>query len=318
MKKYFLLSAFVTVLSLISFLSLVLIMPSGISAANVNSSNYKNVTVWTHVNITNSRPQIIGLVVYQESNTSMRNITLSAGLNRTITCNATIRDWNGYQDITVGGLVNATLWNNYSSTYGAPDNYNNHYSTASCAHAGNGAGYLVNYICTFDVYYFATNGTWMCNVTAYDTAMANGSFTNYSTIIPYYALNVTDGIDYGNVPVEDYSPNVTANVTNIGNMPINVTVEGYGTRRSDGLAMNCSLGGNITIDNQHFSVNDVDWGSMTAMTGSTQLLSGLTIDKQTVLGSPKVNTTYWQLYVSSTNNPGGNCTGYVLFSAETP
>ena len=108
--------------------------------------------------------------------------------------------------------------------------------------------------------------------------------------------------------------NVTANITNFGNMAINITVEGYGARRGDGLAMNCSLGGNITVGNERFSAADVDWSSKTPLNSSPQLLSNLTLLKQND-SNMITNTTYWQLYINSTNNPGGNCTGYIIFTA---
>jgi len=43
----------------------------------------------------------------------------------------------------------------------------------------------------------------------------------------------------------------------------------------------------------------------------------LTVPKQTVPGNQMINTTYWQLYVNVSNNPAGNCTGFILFSAES-
>ena len=127
-------------------------------------------------------------------------------------------------------------------------------------------------------------------------------------------MNVTDGIDYGNVAVEEYSGNVTANVTNFGNMRINVTVQGYGARLNDGLAMNCSLGGNITVGNERFSLEDVDWASKIALTSASQQLPNLTMPKQND-SNQVINSTYWQIYIDSLNNPGGNCTGYVIFTA---
>lgn len=40
--------------------------------------------------------------------------------------------------------------------------------------------------------------------------------------------------------------------------------------------------------------------------------------KQTLAETQVINTTYWQLFADSTNNPGGNCSGYVLFTATAP
>ncbi len=285
-------------------------------AANIIGTNYRNVTVHTQVNITNSKPEVLAVAVYQDTNASLKNITLSGGSTRIVTCNASLRDWNGYADIV---LVNATLWDALNSNSGAADNNNTHYTNTNCTNSGNGVNYTVNYLCNFSVLYYANNGTWTCNVTAMDTYNKTGANTNNTVIYPLYALNVTDGIDYGNVAVEDYSTTVTANVTNFGNLPINISVEGYGAARGDGLAMTClafgSPSGNITVDNERFSAQNVAWGSKTALTSSAQNITGLTISKQTVPSTPMVNSTYWQLYIPP--NPGGNCTGYVIFQAES-
>jgi hypothetical protein len=147
-----------------------------------------------------------------------------------------------------------------------------------------------------------------------DNANTTGIGSGNNTFYPVYALNVTDGIDYGAVAVEDWTGNITANITNLGNMAINVTVEGYGARKGDGLAMNCSLGGNITVGNERFSTENVDWGFKIPLNGSSQALSNLTLLKQND-STVVTNSTYWQLYIDSTNNPGGNCTGYVIFTA---
>ena len=296
----------------ISLVITVFFLLSNISwAANANGPNNKNVTVWTHVNITNAKPEVLQVLVYQETNASAKNITLSAGSIRLVTCNATVRDWNGYSDIV---LVNATLWDALNSTINSSNNNNSHYTNTNCSNYGNGVNFTVNYICNFSVYYYANNGTWNCNVTAYDTYNKSGTLGNNTLLYSLYALNVTDGIDYGSVAVEDTSSEMTANVTNFGNMPINLTLEGYGVRQGDGLAMNCSINGNITVDNERFAVASGVWGAKTALTSSQQLAQGLTIVKQTSSNTPIVNSTYWQLYIPP--NPAGNSTCYVIFTAQ--
>jgi len=171
--------------------------------------------------------------------------------------------------------------------------------------------------------YYANNGSWICNVSvsnSYTSVNPNFTGTGYGTtyLYPVYAINVTDGIDYGGVAVEDYSmPDKVANLTNLGNMGINITVEGYAVTRGDGLAMNCSLAGNITVDNEKFSVVPAQ-----AFSSKTSLIStiggiaipGLTMPKQTNANLSR-NSTYWQLYVPP--NPAGNCTGYVIFTATS-
>jgi len=304
-------SKFWSVLVILSFvIVLVLVLPLGVAPNNA-SANYKNVTVWTRVNITNSRPEVLNVSFQEVSNASLKNITINAGSSKTIYCNITVRDWNGFNDIT---YLNATIWHVATANYSTTDNNNSHYVNTSCVYNASTSTYIGWYICGFDVLYYANNGTWICNATVMDTVNTTGFGFGNSTFYPVYALNVTDGIDYGNAAVEDFTNNVTANITNLGNMPINVTVEGYGAKKGDNLAMNCSLGGNITVSNERFSTTDVDWTSKIPLNGSSQMLSNLTLVKQND-SSLITNSTYWQLYIDSTNNPGGNCTGYIIFTA---
>lgn len=292
------------------------ILPKAI-APNIVGSNYKNVTLRTFVNITHSKPDVLNVSVYESLNTSARNITITAGGMKKVSCNATVRGWEGFSDIS---RVNATLWHMASSTNNASDDYNNHYTNASCTTNGSLGPFTGWYVCDFDVMYYSNNGTWICNISVFNSySQVNPNFTGsgYGTTVfyPVYALNVTDGIDYGGVAVEEYSVDKTANITNLGNMGINITVEGYAISRGDGLAMNCSLSGNIAVQNERFATaSGVTYGLKTQLTSSLGgvMVPGLTMPKQTN-ASMIQNETYWQLYIPP--NPAGNCTGYILFTA---
>jgi hypothetical protein len=303
---------------MVSLLLLALIVvfttPLGM-APNIIGPNYKNVTVWTHANITNSKPEVLNVTIYEAMNSSNRNITVISGYTRTVFCNASVRDWNGFGDIV---YVNASLWHRSTSTYDSADDNNTHYTNFSCTTNASSGAYTGWYVCSFDVLYYSNNGTWWCNVTVMDTVNKTGWNNGTVNFLPVYALNVTDGIDYGDVAVEDYTaPDKSANVTNLGNMAINVTVQGYGARLGDGLAMNCSLNGNISVANERFALVDgVAYGSKTALANTPVLMPGLTMPKQTVPGNYIVNNTFWQLYVPP--NPAGNCTGYIVFTATAP
>ena len=275
------------------------LLPFGTSAQTFLG---KNVT--TKVNVTNAAPDVLALYITSP-------ITLNAGSTRAVQCNATIRDWNGHNDI-VG--ANATFYykDNQSND---PDNNNTHYTNTTCVEANNDGNFTSNYTCTFSMLYFANNGTWYCNVTARDSKYFT-SLNASATISALYALNVTDIIDYGNLSVNDYSNNTTAIVTNFGNSIINVSVLGYGTTQGDGVGLVCQYGGNISIQNEKFS-SDISaaWGSKTTL-GTTNKDIGITLAKQTLDNTLITANTYWQLYVPP--NPFGLCTGTVRFTAATP
>lgn len=267
---------------------------------------YDPTNVSTTVNITNSRPVILNVDIYDGN-----NINLSEGSTQEVWCNISIREYNGPSDISV---VNATLFiQNGSIALGDPDNNNSHYTNTSCASMG-GSGNYANYTCTFQVYYYAANGTWNCTAFVNDSVNFNNNNSNTSTIIPLYALNISDIIDYGNLALEEYSENISLNITNYGNMPINLTLYGYGNESGDGLAMVCEQN-NISIDNERWSIDPAAvWGGKVILTG-TEVQSNMTIQKQTVPGTYIINKTYWQLYTSPATNPFGRCNGTVIINA---
>ncbi|MDK2907664.1 MAG: hypothetical protein PWQ87_122 [Candidatus Woesearchaeota archaeon] len=283
---------------LLSFVLTFLEIPSSLAY------NYEHVNVTSKVNVTNAGPEV--LEVRPED-----SVVLSAGGYKTVTCNATIRDWNGFNDID---NVNATLYY-YLNKSSDPDDEDEHYTDSTCVEISNDGQYLANYTCTFDVRYFAKNGTWTCNVSVNDTLSYEDSLAENGSINALYALNVTDVIDYGELSVTDISDNITATLTNLGNMYINVSVLGYGEVEGDGIGLVCEQGSNISVENQRFSSSLVAWDSKIPLASTSQDM-GFTIQKPTSEDNPITQNTYWQLYVPP--NPFGGCTGIIRFTATAP
>ena len=196
-------------------------------SVNAQSYNYEFVNVTSRVNVTNAAPEILQVLVEDP-------VVLNAGGFKTVWCNATIRDWNGYNDIDV---VNATLY--YFENESSPDDNDVHYTNASCAELSNDGQFIANYTCTFSVAYHANQGDWICNVWANDSFDFTDNLTNQTTFSALFALNVTDIVDYGNLSVGDFSLEIPALVTNFGNTDINVSVLGYGETEGDGVGLVC-------------------------------------------------------------------------------
>ena len=267
--------------------------------------NFEYVNVTTRVNVTHSMPVVLEVLVDQ-------NITLNAGGFKTVYCNATIRDWNGWDDIDV---VNATLYH-ISSFSGDSDSGNTHYTNASCDFVQLDVSdpYNASAVCTFEVIHYANSGDWFCNVTAEDFYNFTGSLENDTFIHELYALNVTDVIDYGDLAVMDFSFDIPATITNFGNMNITVDVLGYGETEGDGLGLVCELGDNIGVEHQRFTPSSgVAWDDKTILSHLNQDM-GLMIPQATDLSAPSNHTTYWQLFVPP--NPQGECTGNLRFTAR--
>jgi hypothetical protein len=267
------------------------------------SYNFDQVNVTAQVNITGSTPDVLNVNI-----SGGVNITLNAGSTRTVYCNASLRDWNGYNDIIA---VNATFYH-YLNTSDQTDDRNEHYTNTSCVAVSNDAQYLVNYSCSFEVYYYAYNGTWFCNVTANDSSGFVGSGYNRTGIFALFALNVTNVIDYGQMIVNNYSDNVTANITNFGNVPFNISVLGYGQTQGDGLGFVCQYGSNISVNQQRFYKALVDYNSKITLASTNKDLN-ITVARQTNDFAQVNATTYSQLFVPP--NPFGLCTGTVRFTA---
>ncbi|MBU0471010.1 MAG: hypothetical protein KKF89_01020, partial [Nanoarchaeota archaeon] len=238
-------------------------------------------------------------------------IDLLAGITKEITCNASIIDTE--QDLAG---VSATLYFNQNNS-GDPDGNNDHYTNSSCSFSGTTAKIAV---CGFQLWYYAKNGTWNCNMSATDT-----EFTDYdnitTTVNTLYAINITPTLlDYGNVPLGANSNNYTVNITNLGNMPLNVSVWGYGGSNSNetggGLAFKCNQEGNITIGYEKYSINPIhNFNQKTNLTSGPKMIP-IKIAKQTQPGIYVQNQTYWEINVKAENNPKGECNGTIIFAAE--
>jgi hypothetical protein len=276
-------------------------------------ANYRNVSVRTTVNVTQAYPEIINISCNSSS------LTLNAGTTKQISCLVQIRDYNGGETIN---NTNMTFYF-FQNTSGDPDDNNTHYSNSTCSE-GIADGYLVNWTCAIGIWYYAVNGSWRANATVKDDYnLTSRSYANFS-ISPLYALNVTDVINFGDMAVGDTTADgdlKQANVTNLGNMRINVSVYAYAGDNETtgaGYAMFCSIR-NITLPNERYTLNITGtYGTMTSITGSAVTVPNLMVEKQTVPTTYVLNTTYWALHVNATSNPFGICNGTVVFNAVAP
>jgi hypothetical protein len=148
-----------------------------------------------------------------------------------------------------------------------------------------------------------------------DSINLKGNGSGRANVSALFALNVTPLIDYGDMAMGDTSENQTANVTNLGNWPINISVRGYGAAMNDGLAFVCEQG-NITINSERFAANDTaTYAEKVNLTSAYQTVPQLRIAKP-LNDSGSLNATYWQLYLSLAQNAYGLCNGTIVFQAE--
>jgi len=299
--------------AVLSLFALIMVYNALFSFSYSIGPNYRNVSIDTTVNITNSLPEIITLACENP-------VTLDAGTTHVVACNATIRDWDGWADIT---NVSGIFYDADNASLSSPDDNNNHYTNSSCQPTGNDGNYTRYFTCNFTVWYYANAGSnWTINMTVVDSYAFNASVgnndtaVNTTTISQLLALNITPTlIDYGNMAVGDTSASgENANITNFGNSDINISLKGYGQAEGDGLAFVCDIG-NISVENERYSLVEAQpYASYTPLNTTFGMVAGLTLPQQTNDTKQVLNSTYWKLYVPP--NPHGICNGTIVFQAE--
>jgi hypothetical protein len=283
-------------LSLLLLLWTALLFEPLISGQPYNETAVVNVTV----NISNSAPVVFDV-------TLPTPIDLIAYDNLIVQCNFTVYD---FDNNTLG--ANATLYHSSVSSLDEPNN-NYLYQNNSCSQV-TPTDYYTDFICTFAVSYYANNGTWYCNATAYDTL--DGVSTNLSNpaiVNPLVAIRMPLLLDYGELAVNQISNDTLANITNAGNRHANISVEGYGQVPGDGLAFVCDSG-SIAVSYQRYNITaNSTYEVMHQLTGSTAMIPGFYVPQRTSPSEDSINITYWKIAVPV--GAGGVCQGKILFTA---
>ena len=305
---------------LISLLAAVMaFLGVSLTTDSVIGVNVTNSSVVARVNVTNTEPNLY-LVRIDSPLDSNRNIDLTANTATTVICNGSVQDTNGFDDIK---NVSATLYD-ITIASNAADNNNTHYSNISCGPCAVVAGTNNKNgtcLCQFAVQYYANPAAWQCNMTINDSGgiirSLNSSFTTINEVL---GISIENSIlEYGNLSVSQISDPIRENITNGGNIPINVTVRGFGggdETVGQNVSMICESGTNITFGNQRFFPgNNIAYADMFNLTNQSIQIFNLTIPQRTVdtgLGNSS-NATFWRLQVPI--GASGVCNGTIIFGA---
>jgi hypothetical protein len=237
------------------------------------------------------------------------NAVLNAGTAKLVECNITIRSDAGQNNITD---ANVTFYTG-ASTDNSPITNVSKYLNTSCTRVESTA-FTRTYSCGVQLLYYAANGTWFCNTTGIAT---NGFASNVSnfTVDPLYAITVNDTfMDFGNLQTGALSDNITQNITNVGNMEINISVRGYGRVMDDNSSFTCATQ-NLSIDILKFA------GNITATYDEKESLANVskqlrfTMERQND-PSIKTNSSFWQVQIPANISSTGQCNGTIIFQAE--
>jgi hypothetical protein len=271
----------------------------------------------THVNITITTSNIsISLVrVDDDVGIPVYEMDLQAGTIKAVYCNMTVIESEAYTNI-LG--VNATLYS-ITTTYDAADDNRTHYSNSSCTFL-TGGGPSADYQCVFNLWHFAINGSWNCSAFAWNSYSVANAIGN-TTVNQLFALNIsTSIINYTALQPNETSPNITVNINNVGNMPMNISVYGFGGDNATtgaGLSMICEIN-NISVAFERYSTDsNMDYAAKNQLSSALQDI-GLTMPVKTNASDARTNSTYWQFMVPPEAHSFGQCNGSVVFVAEAP
>lgn len=308
---------FFEIVFLVFLLGSVVLPQMGFVVAGVGEDN---VTVVTLLDIGNTFPEILNVTINDDSGT----IDLTANSTSTVSVYVIARDFNGEGDIA---NITAEFFDTSASAYGSADDNNNHYTNNTCViDYSYGTIYEANATCTFDLQYYANNATWNATVLVTDNSSFTGLGSGIATVNTLLAFALPNTIDYGEVNATEVSPEVMANVTNAGNVELNLTLTGYAVSEGDGLAMNCSLGTvqNISIEYERYNVTSSTPGSI----NYTQFVINYTNLTAAPVFQPfnlpqrqsdvapfldDTNGTFWRIYVPI--GVAGSCSGNIIFGA---
>jgi len=281
----------------------------------VVAANVSNTT--THVNVTNTEPYIKNLTIYPNP------VTLNAGSTINVSCIAEVFDWNGVSDYY---NASAVFFQQNQGVEGSLDNNIRYFANNdSCFKTQvDASNYTIN--CTVNVWYYANNGSWNCSMTIYDdgggpdphirintTTFANSS-TNISTLL---AVDVPALLEYGNLTVTQTSAEKQLNITNYGNIPMNVSVRAF-ANNNDGLnrSLTCDYGA-IPVEYERWTIySGLPYAQMNLSSNLSSPIHNLTFYQRTNdtdFGNDR-NSTYWRLQIPL--GVGGSCNGTLQFAAS--
>ena len=277
-----------------------------------------NATVSTLLTVGEVDPEILNVTILGTG-----GIDLTANSTTTVFVEVIARDFNGEDDII---NVTSVFFDIIDSTYGGSDDNNNHYTNNSCnINTSYGTTYEINATCEFYVYYYANNATWNATALVTDNTSRTDLGSDLETVNILLAVGLPSSINYGTVNSTEVSSENVTNVTNFGNVRINLTLEGYGASQGDNLSMNCTLGtSNISIGYEKYNLTSSIPGTLslsdfeanyTNLT-STRVINEFNLnyrqnDTSAYFGD--TNSTYWRIYVPA--GAAGSCTGNIIFGA---
>ncbi|MBR9706410.1 hypothetical protein GOV14_05220 [Candidatus Pacearchaeota archaeon] len=277
-----------------------------------------NATVIASLVVARVAPEIMNVTLNNNS-----NIVLSANSTVNVTCIAIIQDWDNESDVE---NVTGRLYDDKNSSYEGGADKNDHYRDNNCTlNLSYGTNYTLRATCNFTIEYYANPTSWTCTVVVTDNTSQQDTENATQNVSELLAIGLPNSINYGTVNSTYVSAEQTAEVTNLGNVRLDVNLDGYGISSGDNLSMNCTLGdvGNIPIGHERFNITASTAGGLTLsnfgsfytnLTSSPVLQTGFNLAyRVNDTESFASNNTYWRMYVPL--DVAGTCNGSIVFGA---
>lgn len=298
-----------------------------------NGDNYiseeKNVTVGGFGydvvgNITlNSPPNITEVYVEDDLTFPENEIDLIPAETKEIQCVAVITEYDGESSLT---NASAVFFDNVNSYFNELDDNNSHYTNNSCEiNYAYGNQYEAEVVCTFNILYYSNSEDWNCTIAIQDNLSIISKAGDITFINPLLALGVDSVINFDLFGGEEVTRESEVNVTNYGNVKINLSLSGYAFQENDGYAMNCTFEGetsNISIEYEKFNLTHSNPGALSLsdfeiryvnLTSSPQVKKFDLDYRKEDSQNEAINSTYWRIYVPS--QVSGECQGNIIFGA---
>ncbi len=265
----------------------------------------------------NSKPNITSISVDDAIASPANEIDLIAASTRNVVCNIVVEEYDK------DALQNAAAEFYHSgSGIGESDDNNIHYTNNSCfENESYGTEYETEFLCGFDVLYYANPGTWTCFFEVEDNLSVSGNGSDSTSVNTLLSVGVQNIINYSTVAAEKVSDEAEVNITNYGNIMVNLSLIGYGENIGDGLAMKCDSG-NISVEHEKYNLTESNPGDLDLdqadyvykNLSSSSIVNEFNLDYRTDDDiNDASNSTYWRIYIPK--EPSGECNGNIIFGA---
>jgi hypothetical protein len=292
---------------------------SGYTAKNIVEVTVSGAGFDMAPNLTLNTPLYFLNLTIEDLMTSPENeIDLTPATTTYLTCSGVVEDPTGPPTIS---LVHAEFFSS-SSSFGSTDDNNNHYTNSTCEvnnSYGTANQAMVN--CTFDIEYYSQAGLWTCQVNATDSYSTTIIQTDTTQINTLLAIGADSPMEFGIIDATKVSPEKTTQVINYGNVPINLTLNGFGETPLDGNAMECGAE-DIIIGYMKFNLTASNSSNLT-LAESEIIYENLTSSpttkefnlnfRQDDITNDASAATYWRVYVPQ--GVSQSCSGNIVFGA---